>query len=244
MRGQVTALAPDGSYGQIQAEDQQYYSYWTSEVRNGPVTVGQAVEFRLQEGQPVEIFVAGVPRPPSAPPPARAATGYAQMQPATYAGAGTGAPVNYALSGSGFPPFDYWKTLFLSPNGRISRRQFWLHGVVTMIVVSIVLGWIPIINVLLMFATFWASICLSFKRFHDVGYPGWWSLILSVLLFLAPLLMVGSYFNNSTAMWSLGTMLYAGGVILFIVQLIFVYLRKGNDGTNRYGPDPLTTPYR
>lgn len=243
MRGQVTALAPDGSYGQIQAEDQQYYSYWTSEVRNGPVSVGQAVEFRLHEGQPIEIFVAGAPRPPSAPPPMRAATGHAAAQTPAYAGA-SGGPVNYALSGSGFPPFDYWKTLFLSPSGRISRRQFWLHGVLAIIIVSIVLGWIPIINVLMMFATFWASICISFKRFHDVGYPGWWSLILSVLMFVAPLLMVGSYIADSAALWSLGTMLYAAGVIVFIVQLIFVYLRKGNEGTNRYGPDPLTTPQR
>lgn len=32
MRGIILAIAPDGTYGQISAEDGQRYSYWTSEI--------------------------------------------------------------------------------------------------------------------------------------------------------------------------------------------------------------------
>ena len=56
MRGVISGIVPDGTYGQIAAEDGQRYSYWTSEVRNGPVKVGQTVEFQMWEGQPVDVF--------------------------------------------------------------------------------------------------------------------------------------------------------------------------------------------
>src|SRR5487761_276740 len=73
MRGVVSGIVPDGTYGEISAEDGQRFSYWTSEVRNGQVKVGQTVEFQMWEGQPVDIFVVNNPPPPNAAPPQRAA---------------------------------------------------------------------------------------------------------------------------------------------------------------------------
>ncbi len=67
MRGVILAIVPDGSYGQLSAEDGQRYSYWTKEVRNGRVQVGQTVEFQLWEGQPIDIFAVQTPAPPRAP---------------------------------------------------------------------------------------------------------------------------------------------------------------------------------
>ena len=249
MRGVILAIVPDGSYGQLSAEDGQRYSYWTKEVRNGHVQVGQTVEFQLWEGQPIDIFVVQAPAAPRAPqrpepPPqmaARAAPSpYAAATSAPYAG---GPGTNYALPGSGFPPAQYWITLFTSPSGRISRRQFWLHGVLAIIAASILLGWIPIIGQILSLAFFWASICIAFKRFHDLGHPGWWS-----LLYLVPMLAAGVVVGLGFVMTSfldlallLAKILSGIGLLIGLAQLIFVYIRVGQDGPNQYGPDPLAS---
>ena len=103
MRGVILAIVPDGTYGQLSAEDGQRYSYWTNEVRNGRVQVGQTVEFQMWEGQPIDIFVVPTPAPPRAPqrpgqppqmadraaapsPYAAAPSPYAAAAPASYAG--------------------------------------------------------------------------------------------------------------------------------------------------------------
>ncbi|MGH6665394.1 MAG: hypothetical protein ACREB2_10910, partial [Pseudolabrys sp.] len=142
MRGVISAIVPDGSYGQIAATDGQRYSYWTSEVRNGQVRVGQMVEFQMWEGQPVDIFVVNNPPPPNAAPPQRAAAPQqrAAGAPAGYAAAPRGyaaGPGGFgaAMAGAGAIPSsnNYWVNLFTTAEGRISRKQFWLHGVLPLI---------------------------------------------------------------------------------------------------------------
>jgi uncharacterized membrane protein YhaH (DUF805 family) len=249
MRGVILAIAPDGTYGQLSAEDGQRYSYWTKEVRNGRVQVGQTVEFQMWEGQPIDIFLLPTPaapraaqrsdRPPQMADRAGAPSPYAAT-PSRYAAA---APASYAGDGSSFPPANYWIKLFTSPSGRISRRQFWLHGVLPIVVASIVLGWIPFIGQILSLAFLWASIAIAFKRFHDLGYPGWWS-----LLYVVPAIAAAVVIGLGLAMQSfLGmTLLLAkilGGISLLIglAQLFFVYIRVGQEGPNQYGPDPLAS---
>jgi uncharacterized membrane protein YhaH (DUF805 family) len=245
MRGVISGIVPDGTYGQISAEDGQRYSYWTTEVRNGPVKVGQTVEFQMWEGQPVDIFGVNNPPPPSAAPPQR--PGVPQQRnfaPAGYApGPGAGGAAAYAtIAGAGIPSGSgYWIQLFTSPSGRISRRQFWLHGFLPILVANIVLAWIPVIGQLISLALLWASICIGFKRFHDLGYPGWWSLV-----YLIPMLAGGVLFglsifmyNFASLFWLLAEILFGVGFLIGLAQLIFVYIRVGQEGPNQYGPDPL-----
>lgn len=253
MRGVILAIVPDGSYGQLSAEDGQRYSYWTKEVRNGPVQVGQTVEFQLWEGQPIDIFVVQAPAPPRAPqrpgPAPQMATRAAPSpyaatpQPYTPAAAAPyGAqPTSYALAGAGFPPMAYWIKLFTSPSGRISRREFWLYGVLAIIVCSVVLGWIPVIGQILSLFFFWAGICIAFKRFHDLGYPGWWSLLYLVpTLAAAAVIAVGFISTSFLEMaWLLAKILWGISLLIGLAQLFFVYIRVGEEGPNQYGPDPL-----
>ena len=259
MRGVVSGIVPDGTYGQISAEDGQRFSYWTSEVRNGQVKVGQTVEFQMWEGQPVDIFVVNNPPPPNAAPPQRAAMpqqrAAAAAAPAGYAAAPAGyaaAPAGYAAAPAGFAGAmqgvgaiptgrDYWIKLFTSPSGRVSRRQFWLHGVLPIVIGNVVLGWIPILGQLISLVLLWGSICLGFKRFHDLGYPGWYSLVYLVpFLAAAVIFSVGLFAVRFIDMaWLLAEILGGIGFLIGLAQLILVYVRVGQEGPNQYGPDPL-----
>jgi len=249
MRGVISGIVPDGTYGQIAADDGQRYSYWTTEVRNGSVKVGQTVEFQMWEGQPVDIFGVNNPPPPNAAPPQRADApqqrSFVPAGPAGYApAAGAAAPAGYvSAAGAGAIPSGsgYWIQLFTSPSGRISRKQFWLHGFLPIFIGNIVLGWIPILGQLISLALLWASICIGFKRFHDLGYPGWWSLV-----YLIPMLAGGILFglslymyNFASMFWLIAEILFGVGVLIGLAQLIFVYIRVGQGGPNQYGPDPL-----
>jgi uncharacterized membrane protein YhaH (DUF805 family) len=237
---------PDGTYGQIAADDGKRYSYWTSEVRNGRVAVGQAVEFQMWEGQPIDIYVVDHPPPPTAAPPPR--PGVPQQRAFGVGQAGTSfVPAGGAAApaGAGFGPIptsrDYWITLFTSPSGRISRRQFWLHGMLVIVVCDLLLTWIPLIGQLLALALLWGSICIGFKRFHDVGYPGWWSLVSIVPFFASAVLFSLSFYfyNLAGLLWLLTEVLAGIGLLIALAQLIFVYIRPGQQGPNQYGPDPL-----
>jgi uncharacterized membrane protein YhaH (DUF805 family) len=243
MRGTIAAIASDGTYGQIAGEDGQRYSYWTSEIRNGQGQVGHPVDFQLWQGQPVDIFihtsVMAPPRPAAAPPSAAA------PQPAAYATAAAGQRFGGGTSGGsglagvlgGLPPTDYWIALFTSPVGRISRLQFWLHGVLPIFVVGLVLGWIPLVGILVWLALTWASVCISFKRFHDVGYPGWWSLAIIVPMVAGVFLTVGAFYV--TGFGILAKLLWIVSFLVWLAQMLFVYVRAGQEGPNQYGPDPL-----
>jgi uncharacterized membrane protein YhaH (DUF805 family) len=139
------------------------------------------------------------------------------------------------------PPANYWIALFTSPSGRISRRQFWLHGVLPIIGASILLGWIPIIGQLISLALLWCSICISFKRFHDCGYPGWYGLVYLVPMIAAAIIFaLGLVVRQLTGVsWLLAEILWGIGGLIVLAQLIFVYIRVGEEGPNQYGPDPL-----
>ena len=108
-----------------------------------------------------------------------------------------------------------YKWLFLSLEGRASRKALWLNFVVPYLVIIIVAGIIDgIAGTLGVFATIvsilmiWPSIAVQVKRCHDRGRTGWF-----ILIGLVPLLNI----------W-------------LLVELGFL---KGTTGSNKYGEDPL-----
>jgi uncharacterized membrane protein YhaH (DUF805 family) len=264
MRGVISAIVPDGTYGQVAATDGQRYSYWTSEVRNGQVRVGQMVEFQMWEGQPIDIFVVNNPPPPNAAPPQRTAA--PQQRAAAGAPAGNAAAargyaaratgIGAAMAGAGAIPSsnNYWVNLFTTTEGRISRKEFWLYGVLPLIGASIVLRIFVYIALFIMPVTLilfadlaiflillWPQFCISSKRFHDVGYPGWYNLIWIGPLFLAQLLSsLDLFLYNFAYLLGVVSLTLSGiGALVALAALIFVYIRVGQEGPNQYGPDPL-----
>jgi uncharacterized membrane protein YhaH (DUF805 family) len=311
MRGVISAIAPDGTYGQLSASDGQKYSYWTSEVRNGHAQIGQMVEFQIQDDQPIDIFILA---PGGAPPPAPPRAGMAPrmgqgiqgmhqggpqgmpmggpqgmpgMQPGMQQGMHQGMPQGMPQQGGhfgmqgmsqgmprgGYPAYpgaaqmgmpanqDSWISLFTSATGRISRRQFWLYGVLPLIaavillrIIAYVIGMfllvimpsaVLFVDLIVFLILLWPYYCISAKRFQDVGYPGWYNLFWIVPSFLGQLLTALDLFllSFATVLYfvALGLALIAGVVAL--AALIFVFIRAGQQGPNQYGPDPLATAY-
>ncbi len=106
--------------------------------------------------------------------------------------------------------------LYFSLHGRVSRRQFWLHGVLALIGMAVLghllldIARVPphtaerVVNLLLL----WPALAVSVKRWHDRDKSGWW-----VLLNLLP-------------------------VIGWLWALIDNGLLPGTPGPNRFGADP------
>ena len=82
-----------------------------------------------------------------------------------------------------------WR-LYTSLRGRINRRRFWLHGVLSLLLVGLVAmalleiaGLHPdraerLVNLLLL----WPAIAISAKRWHDRDRSGWWVLVVLIPL--------------------------------------------------------------
>jgi uncharacterized membrane protein YhaH (DUF805 family) len=109
------------------------------------------------------------------------------------------------------------RQLYLGLRGRVSRRVFWLHGVLALLLAAMLGNALMeiagvrielagrLVNLLLA----WPCIAVSVKRLHDYDFSGWWLLI-----------------NLVPAVGSLITLIANGFV-------------PGTPGANRFGPDPL-----
>jgi uncharacterized membrane protein YhaH (DUF805 family) len=107
--------------------------------------------------------------------------------------------------------------MFFDPRGRISRRSFWLYGVLALTGLSLLgralLGiarWRAdeaelLVNLLLL----WPAIAISAKRWHDRDKSAWW-----VLVALVP-------------------------VVGWLWMLLDNGFRRGTPGPNRFGAAPV-----
>lgn len=110
--------------------------------------------------------------------------------------------------------------MFLSLQGRVSRREFWLWGVLALLGMALLLqallaiaGVGPaaaerLVNLVLV----WPAVAVSVKRWHDRDRSGWW-----VLVNLVPVI----------------------GWLWALVECGFL---RGTPGPNRFGADPLARP--
>ncbi|HEV8691277.1 MAG TPA: DUF805 domain-containing protein [Ideonella sp.] len=86
-----------------------------------------------------------------------------------------------------------WR-LYLGLRGRVTRRTFWLHGVLALLVGGVVgVALLEIAGVhpdraekwaSLMIA--WPAIAISAKRWHDRNRAGWWALIVLIPIPVIP----------------------------------------------------------
>jgi uncharacterized membrane protein YhaH (DUF805 family) len=115
-----------------------------------------------------------------------------------------------------------FKKFYLSPDGRINRKQFWLWLVLPLSVIEILLALVDVktgnynselsvglFSGIFALVTLIPIIIVYIKRFHDRDKSGWW-----VLIALIPVI----------------------GAIWMLIELGFL---KGTPGPNQFGP-PVT----
>jgi uncharacterized membrane protein YhaH (DUF805 family) len=107
--------------------------------------------------------------------------------------------------------------LFLSLEGRLRRREYWLRGVLPLLLVLVVgtallnIAGLPVERAegLMNLVLAWPMLAVSVKRWHDRNRSGWW-----VAVLLVP-------------------------VIGWLWLLFDNGCRRGDDGPNDYGPAPV-----
>jgi len=145
------------------------------------------------------------------------------------------------------PPID-WSYLFLSFDGRIGRRLFWIGFVVAAgadLVCRILVYQFddgarmsPIVSLAFLYPEFAVFAKRGQDRDISVYIPGAFFLLSTVLDFLVILGLGGSLDAPSAVL-----LMLAFPWMIFALALLFeLGLRPGTPGPNRYGPDPLARP--
>jgi len=151
-------------------------------------------------------------------------------------------PANAAI-----PRAPNWRHAFLSMEGRLGRRDYWvcylaltsLAALVTLLVQAIMGASTPGASmevkanaaIFVFFITVYLQVALFIKRLHDFGWSGWWTVPAALLALLSA--ASTPYFESSVsderhAAWFLRILLWA--------VVIFAGAMAGNPGVNKYGP--------
>ena len=146
-----------------------------------------------------------------------------------------------------------WQFLFLSANGRIGQKDFWI-GFLILFVAGFILGMIPLLGMLISIALIYPWVCLYSKRLHDFGKTGWlaavpfgiWVVagIFAVMAGGAAVFGVASG-NEAAAAGGAMAALAGMGLVMMLAFLVWigftlwVGLTKGDPAPNQYGaPTP------
>jgi uncharacterized membrane protein YhaH (DUF805 family) len=152
-----------------------------------------------------------------------------------------------------------WKTLFLSVQGRIGKKDFWIaFGI--LFVVNLVMNQIHAIAWLWSLASIYLGVCVGGKRLHDIGKSAWLILVpIGVLLasYALAAIIGGAAFLGMAATGSDSAAVVGGmaglgiagiivllGSIASLVAVIWLGVQDGDAGDNQFGPPrevPLVT---
>ena len=147
-----------------------------------------------------------------------------------------------------------WKNLFLSPNGRIGQKEFWI-GWVILFAIAIVINYLPadlkMIGSVISLILIYPNVCVFSKRLHDAGRSGWLAALPYVVGILGGVLIAITGGAAIMAALSGGgdpaaAMAGAGIALLILLGLVVFYfgfvlwtgLAKSDPATNQYGPPP------
>lgn len=138
-----------------------------------------------------------------------------------------------------------FKYLFLSLEGRINRKPYWLAALVLLVVSLVVQGAVymaaglqGMMIVGLLF--FWPGFALGVKRAHDRNRPTWLVIAFFGLFIISHLMQLTGVHEVDEGE---PTGIFLSLSLILGVFAIYAFidwgLLKGTNGPNQYGPDPL-----
>lgn len=144
-----------------------------------------------------------------------------------------------------------WQKLFLSPEGRIGRQQFWI-GWAILLVAGFVLGMVPVLGQIIGLLLIYPNVCVYSKRLHDMGKTAWLQLI-PYAVFLVSMIVgvfavgwgaVVGAFTGAESAAGMGALAGLGlfGLLMVLSALvafgflIWIGATPGEPGQNRFGP--------
>lgn len=136
---------------------------------------------------------------------------------------------------------------YIDFDGRVGRPQFWyfvLVYIIIDIVVSIVADilHLPGLSSLYGLALFAPSLGMVARRFHDVGKPTSWVLLLAIPLVLELVLgflaLISVFFLP--LMFLFAGLAYLVALLSLVAAVVVIYFcaQPGDAGSNQYGPVP------
>lgn len=143
-------------------------------------------------------------------------------------------------------------TLWFSMKGRIPRSTYWLKFGLPIFAIQVAgvmgdafLGTLPAnggfgpFSAVVSIGVIYPGLVGAVKRLHDLGYPGWYLLVLYGGMFGAGVAagIVGGVFGPTAALMAMVPALFLGlASFWFSVKMAFI---RGTRGSNAYGRDPL-----
>jgi len=144
-------------------------------------------------------------------------------------------------------------SLFMSFEGRISRKPFWL-GLLSLLILGLIilLGSLyvagerdyPVIrfNILVIeVALLYPLLAVGVKRLHDRGRPGYTALVFILPWLLHQVTNLVGITGDPTAINAIDIAFILINFVLFVWFVVDLGVLRGTRGPNAYGPDPLET---
>ena len=122
-------------------------------------------------------------------------------------------------------------------SGRSTRAELWWWSLFTNLVQLI-----PLIGGVIALAALIPSIAVTSRRLHHIGKTGWWQLPFWIVSIIAcGFLALSLVESEKGASW--GFLFLLSGVALVVAIAVIAiaikwFVRKGDEGPNKYGPDP------
>lgn len=151
-----------------------------------------------------------------------------------------------------------------SPHGRVSRSKMWFGLFLPQLVLSIASNAIDaamfaatatggadavhaapagVVSLLLSLAYAWPNIVVPIKRFHDRGMSGWWVLWFALAILVGAVMAIPGLYHAAATQTAPGSVALLGMcvvVVATLAQFVILYCLGGQEGPNKYGPDPRT----
>lgn len=142
-----------------------------------------------------------------------------------------------------------WQHLFLSFEGRVSKRDFWI-GFAALFGAGFVASLIPVVGAVASVALIYPWTALMAKRLHDFGRSGWLVLVPAVPAAVSGALGVFAALAMSNAA-TMGAAFATAGLAMLVSTvallvglgfLAWVGTRDGDAAANAYGAPPALLP--